>query len=83
MAKRTLANSTCLDCGVADPLVLQFDHRSPKTRDIGWFVSSGSPAQRVAEELEKCDVRCANCHRRRTVGGHEILPVGGHDEAAR
>jgi hypothetical protein len=61
-----LANSACVDCGVADSLILQFDHRGEKTRDIGWFVSSGSPARRVAEELDKCDVRCANCHRRRT-----------------
>ena len=61
-----LANSACMDCGVAESLVLQFDHRGEKTRDIGWFVSSGSPARRVADELSKCDVRCANCHRRRT-----------------
>jgi hypothetical protein len=61
-----LASSACVDCGTADTLILQFDHRDEKTRDIGWFVSSGSPARRVADELEKCDVRCANCHRRRT-----------------
>jgi hypothetical protein len=66
-----LARAACVDCGVTDVLVLQFDHRGEKTRDIGWFVSSGSPARRVADELDKCDVRCANCHRRRTatVGG--------------
>ena len=61
-----LAKSACIDCGIVDWLVLQFDHRGEKTRDIGWFVSSGSPARRVADELDKCDVRCANCHRRRT-----------------
>jgi hypothetical protein len=61
-----LAQAQCADCGLADPLVLQFDHRAGKRRDIGWFVSSGSRPSLVAEELEKCDVRCANCHRRRT-----------------
>jgi hypothetical protein len=61
-----LAIAACIDCGIADTLVLQFDHRGEKIHNIGWFVSSGSPARRVAEELEKCDVRCANCHRRRT-----------------
>jgi hypothetical protein len=61
-----LAQAQCADCGLADPLVLQFDHRAGKRQDIGWFVSSGSRPSLVAEELQKCDVRCANCHRRRT-----------------
>jgi hypothetical protein len=61
-----LAHAQCADCGFADPLVLQFDHRAVKRQDIGWFVSSGSRATLVAEELAKWDVRCANCHRRRT-----------------
>jgi hypothetical protein len=79
-----LANATCLDCGEADALVLQFDHRGEKIHDIGWFVSSGSPARRVADELDKCDVRCANCHRRRTakVRGWFRARHGGPDGTA-
>ena len=63
---KRLAHAQCADCGLTDPLVLQFDHRAGKRQDIGWFVSSGSRPSLVAEELAKCDVRCANCHRRRT-----------------
>jgi hypothetical protein len=55
-------------CGIADPLVLQFDDRlgAGRVKDVGWYVSSGSRANLVIEELARCDVRCANCHRRRT-----------------
>jgi hypothetical protein len=63
-----LRNAACINCGTADPIVLQFDHRhgEAKVKDIGWYVSSGSRISRLADELAKCDVRCANCHRRRT-----------------
>jgi hypothetical protein len=29
-------------------------------------VRSGCSSQRLVDELEQCEVRCANCHRRRT-----------------
>jgi hypothetical protein len=63
-----LGQSACVDCGLADVLVLQFDHtpEAVKVKDIGWFVSSDSRLELLAMELKKCEVRCANCHRRRT-----------------
>jgi hypothetical protein len=66
-----LTSAACIDCAIADPLVLQFDHRPGeiKVKDIGWFVSSGSRMGLLVDELAKCDVRCANCHRRRTAQG--------------
>ena len=56
----------CVDYGINDPLVLQFDHRERKTTTVSWIVSAGWSARRLAEEMSKCDIRCANCHRRRT-----------------
>ncbi len=62
-----LASHPCLDCGEADPIVLQFDHvRGEKS-----FVISRAPEMRVrlekvVEEIAKCEVRCANCHTRKT-----------------
>jgi hypothetical protein len=55
----------CVDCGEADPLVLEFDHRRDKEFTIGrdWITR---PWAAVLAEIEKCEVRCANCHRRRT-----------------
>ncbi len=56
----------CADCGEADPLVLQFDHIADKVDHVGWLVGSGCSPFRLARELSKCQIRCANCHRRRT-----------------
>jgi hypothetical protein len=62
-----LLDHPCLDCGETDPLVLDFDHREPSTKsnEVSRMVRS-RPWRVVLEEIEKCDVRCANCHRRRT-----------------
>lgn len=58
----------CIDCGETDPIVLEFDHRDDvdKSNNISTLVGSGFGWKRIVEEIEKCDVRCANCHRRRT-----------------
>jgi len=57
----------CVDCGERDPLVLDFDHRVPsaKADEVSRLVHR-RPWRSVLEEIEKCDVRCANCHRRKT-----------------
>jgi hypothetical protein len=52
----------CVDCGEDDPLVLEFDHRSEKLLRAS-ETAAGRP---VLDEIAKCDVVCANCHRRRT-----------------
>lgn len=58
----------CVDCGITDPVVLEFDHRDPvnKVTEVGHLIHSGSKLELVAE-IEKCDVRCGNCHRRKTL----------------
>ena len=56
----------CADCGETDPVVLEFDHVDPSTKvgDIA-AMAAGSWAAVIAE-VRKCEVVCANCHRRRT-----------------
>ena len=63
-----LATHRCLDCGASDPLILEFDHRDPTSKldDVGHLIHSG-PLATLAAEITKCDVRCGNCHRRRTL----------------
>ena len=56
----------CVDCGERDPLVLEFDHRSEKRAGIMDLMRKHAPWAEILAEIEKCDVRCANCHRRRT-----------------
>jgi hypothetical protein len=54
----------CLDCGTTDTRVLEFDHvRGEKLFNIGG-IRKGMKA--LEEEIAKCDVVCANCHRIRT-----------------
>jgi hypothetical protein len=55
----------CVDCGESDPVVLEFDH----LRDKAFGIGAGLPYrnwQSILDEIEKCEVVCANCHRRRT-----------------
>ena len=63
-----LLSHPCIDCGESDPRVLEFDHRDgvPKTAAVSALARSGYSLERVQKEVDLCDVRCANCHRRRT-----------------
>lgn len=62
-----LQDHPCLDCGESDPVVLDFDHvRGVKVCNISAMVTQKATLKRIAEEIEKCEVRCANCHRRAT-----------------
>jgi len=55
----------CVDCGEQDPVVLEFDHLRDKSFSIGTGLATSSQ-RRFLAEIEKCEVVCANCHRRRT-----------------
>jgi hypothetical protein len=58
----------CVDCGADDPRVLEFDHRDRLTKldSLTVMAQQGAAWAKVEAEMAKCDVRCANCHRRRT-----------------
>jgi len=60
-------NHPCVDCGEPDPVVLDFDHRDGvKKDDIISRLICCKKYHAAKLEIEKCDVRCSNCHRRRT-----------------
>lgn len=62
-----LATRPRVDCGNRNPVVLEFDHRDPREKlaDVGrMMISKRWP--RVLAEIEKSDLRCMNCHRRKT-----------------
>ena len=54
----------CYRCGVKDPRVLDFHHRNKEDKlfGIGGFRREIG-FQRLSDEIEKCEVVCANCHR--------------------
>ncbi len=63
-----LADKKCANCPESDPIVLEFDHRNPKTKlgNISEMVSSGLSWKRILEEIDKCDILCSNCHKKKT-----------------
>ncbi len=57
----------CVDCGESDVVVLEFDHvRGRKRKDVSRLLLQGYGWAALIKEIEKCEVVCANCHRRRT-----------------
>ena len=60
-----LLDHPCVDCGEDDPIVLEFDHRGDKLFTVSEVLHWHVRWEVIAAEIAKCDVRCANCHRRR------------------
>jgi|LakMenEpi03Aug12_release.lakeMendotaPanAssembly.Ray.scaffolds.fasta_scaffold691272_2 hypothetical protein len=61
-----LMNHPCVDCGETDPRVLEFDHRGDKIANVSDLMKAVTSLEKIEIEINKCDVRCANCHRRKT-----------------
>ena len=58
----------CIDCGYCAHLAaLDFDHVNPKTKlaTVGSLLCN-QPWYLIKEEVAKCVLRCANCHRIKT-----------------
>jgi hypothetical protein len=62
-----LARSRCVDCSVQDPLVLEFDHIAMKRKAVMTMAWEGYGQDTIQIEMNKCDIRCANCHRCKTL----------------
>ena len=68
-----LDDKKCVDCGEDRSNVLDFDHvRGEKLMNVTEMVNRGYDLADIQNEIDKCDIRCANCHRLRTAkeGGH-------------
>lgn len=58
----------CTDCGGEfPPYVMDFDHKGDAGKDFWILQRAGAVSrERLMNEIAKCDVVCANCHRART-----------------
>jgi len=59
-------NHPCVDCGEKDPRVLDFDHLNNKKYNVSSLLRREYSWDSILEEANKCEVRCANCHRKKT-----------------
>lgn len=57
----------CMDCGVKyPPVCMDFDHRDPTLKTFNIATGATRRRELVIQEIAKCDIVCANCHRIRT-----------------
>lgn len=59
-----LSECSCVDCGEDNPVVLEFDHMGEKKLAISQM--QNYKWETILEEINKCLIRCANCHRIKT-----------------
>lgn len=53
----------CSKCGYDKSIAaLQFHHRDPTQKEFSLHSGVTMSMERVKEELDKCDLLCANCH---------------------
>ena len=54
-----------MKCGEKRSYLLDFHHLDPTQKDstVARLTSSSSSKQRIQDEIDKCIVLCANCHR--------------------
>ena len=61
-----LRSHPCVACGENDPIVLDFDHIEKKLLSVSKMVTKLWSIKKIQEEIDKCQILCSNCHRRKT-----------------
>lgn len=75
-----LKTHPCVDCGNSDIRVLEFDHiRGTKVNGVGKLMGDGHSIAVIQTEIDKCEVRCRNCH---TIKTYERIGGTWHDKFA-
>lgn len=63
-----LSTHPCVDCGESNPIVLDFDHvRGDKFASVSEMIMRGYALDAIRQEIKKCEIRCANCHRKKSI----------------
>lgn len=63
--KRALmATLKCERCPESHPATLEFHRRDPSKKEFSVSKMFGRSVETVKREMAKCDVLCANCHRK-------------------
>ena len=70
-------NSPCVDCGgTFHPVAMDFDHvKGTKKYGISEMAGKRMPWDKIQKEIDKCELRCANCHRIKTYEEHQHAAI--------
>ena len=63
---RETKNKPCVDCGGTFPdFCMDYHHLDPETKEtrIRDYINGDYSFKRIQEEVDKCVLLCANCHR--------------------
>ena len=69
-----LESARCVDCGISDSLLLEHDHVGTKRASAMKLAWQGYGLETLAKEFAAREVRCRNCHRRRTAESGGWVP---------
>jgi hypothetical protein len=64
-----IMSNFCQHCGLEDPdhpEIYDFDHQHDKIECVSNMLSQSRNWDKVWEEIKKCQILCANCHRKKT-----------------
>ena len=63
-----LSDKSCVQCGVNDIRVLDFDHIDPskKSFSISQAITNTRSWDVILKEIKKCQILCSNCHKIKT-----------------
>ena len=62
-----ISTHSCVDCNQSNPLTLDFDHvKGKKKENVSRMIADGVSIFKLEKEINKCVIRCANCHRIKT-----------------
>jgi len=60
------SNLKCSECEEDHPATIDFHHKTgEKDQSVSNLVANGYSIERIKKELNKCEVLCANCHRKK------------------
>lgn len=72
-----LQTHPCIDCGEDDIIVLEYDHvRGEKRAAISYMIQNSYSLDSLIAEIKKCEVRCANCHKRKSARDLKYYKMG-------
>jgi 5-methylcytosine-specific restriction endonuclease McrA len=66
-ALQALLGGKCVNCGITDYRLLDFDHINPLTKTMNISQKLHLPFEELAAEVAGCQLLCPNCHRLKTI----------------